>query len=101
MAKNEAAAAAPAKEPKAPKPPKEPKKINGHALTATITMGQNKEGVAYGPKNNPKKVGSASADRFALYKPGMPLQKALDAGITTGDLIFDSDPKRKFIVIND
>jgi hypothetical protein len=88
---------------KEPKPAKEKveRKVGGHALTAVITMGSNKEGIPYGPKNNPKRANSASADRFNLYKGGMTIEKTLAAGVTSGDILFDSDPKRKFIEITD
>lgn len=64
---------------------------------SVITMGKNKEGVQYGKDNNPKREGSDSAKRFALYKDGMTVRKALDAGITRGDLNWDA--KQKFIKI--
>jgi hypothetical protein len=93
----------PPKAAKEPKPPKEKveRKVGGHALTSVITLGTNKEGLPYGPKLNPKRAGSASADRFNLYKNGQTIEKALAAGLTTGDILFDSDPKRKFIEITD
>lgn len=98
-AKKEAAV----KEAKAPKAPKEVKEkvygANKHKASAVITLGKDKEGKDYGPKNNPKREGSASAVRFALYKNGMTIQKALDAGVSSGDINFDSDAKRGFITI--
>lgn len=88
MAKAAAAA------PKAEKAPKEPKvaaekKIAGHPVTAKIVFGKDKAGVEYGAKNNPKREGSRSHGAFGLYKSGMTLQKAVDAGVTVGDIRWD------------
>ena len=79
--------------PKAKKEPKAPK----YAPDAIITMGVDKESNKYGAKNNPKRATSKSAERFANYKDGMKVQKALDAGITTAD--FDNDIAKGFITI--
>lgn len=107
MAKAPATAAATAA-PAAEKPVKEkkepkPQLVRGHAMTATMAYGVDAEGKSYGPKNNPKRDGSASAARFALYKPGKNLaaQIGAEGGPTLDDLKFDSDPKRNWIVIND
>lgn len=45
---------------------------------------------------NPKRAGSKAAERFALYKNGMTVKQAKDAGITASDLSYDSasDEKR-------
>ena len=101
MAKAQAAAAAkPAAEAK-PVAEKKERVIGGHKLSAVITLGTDKEGVKFGPKNNPKREGSASAGRFANYRDGMTIEKALAAGLTSGDIVFDSDPKRGFITLTD
>jgi hypothetical protein len=104
MAKAPAKNEAPAAE-KAPKEKKEPKPqlVRGHAMSAIMSFGQDAEGKSFGPKNNPKREGSASAARFALYKPGKPLSAQLgqEGGPTLDDLKFDSDPKRNWIVITD
>lgn len=45
-------------------------------------------------KDNPKHEGKASYDRFELYergKKGMTVRQALDAGVTSSDLKWDSD----------
>lgn len=52
-----------------------------------ITLGQNAEGVAYGPDNNPKK--GKAADRFALYRDGMTIGEAKEAGLTSADFHWD------------
>ena len=44
---------------------------------------------------NPKRPGSASFDRFANYKKGMTVAQAIAAGVTRGDIDWDS--KRDFI----
>jgi hypothetical protein len=46
---------------------------------------------------NPKKLGSASYDRYARYVEGMTVSQALSAGITSGDLKWDEG--RGFITI--
>lgn len=46
---------------------------------------------------NPKKPGSASYERYAKYQPGMTVQEALNAGVTTGDIKWDSE--RGFITL--
>jgi hypothetical protein len=68
-----------------------------HSVESVITMGKDPEGKNYGPDNNPKRAGSAANTRFALYKSGMTIQQALDAGITRGDINWDS--KQGFINI--
>jgi hypothetical protein len=104
MAAKEAAKAADPKEAKAPKEPKPakvvgPKTIGGHQMSAVITFGQDAKGVDYGPKNNPKREGSKSFDRFACYKAGMTIEKALAAGVLAADITYDAG--HQFIVITD
>jgi hypothetical protein len=53
----------------------------GVELTAAVTL------LASG---NPKREGSKAADRFAGYVDGMSVQEALDAGLTTADLVYDA-----------
>lgn len=62
-----------------------------------ITLLADKDGNPYGPENNPKREGSASAARFALYQNGQSVEQALAAGLTRGD--FDNDTAKKFISI--
>jgi hypothetical protein len=89
-------------------------------LVETAEAAAPKEAAPRGPKDvaldaeitlvateNPKRVGSKAHERFALYQSGMTVKGALDAGITTPDLIYDSahgfitiagyDPKVKFL----
>ena len=40
-------------------------------------------------EDNPKRAGSASHDRFALYKDGMTIGEFLEQGGTTGDVYWD------------
>ena len=42
-------------------------------------------------KGNPKREGSDSHKIFGLYKKGMTVRQALDAGVRTGDLKWDKD----------
>jgi hypothetical protein len=46
---------------------------------------------------NPKKPGSASFDRFALYRVGMTVNEAIAAGVKREDVAWDSETKRGFI----
>lgn len=39
---------------------------------------------------NPKREGSKARERFAFYTNGMTVAEALDAGVTTPDLVYDS-----------
>ena len=39
---------------------------------------------------NPKREGSKAKERFAFYVDGMTQEQALDAGITTPDLVYDA-----------
>lgn len=83
---------------------KKPILVHGKTLDSILQFGADKEGKPFGPKNNPKREGSASAARFALYKPGKPLSFNIDkdknpGGPTLDDLRFDSDPKRGYITI--
>lgn len=41
-------------------------------------------------KENPKREGSGAYERFALYKTGMTVAKALEVGVTAADLAYDS-----------
>lgn len=75
-------------------PPKGPRNV---AQNATIKLGSDKEGKSYGPEHNPKKPGSATHGRFALYRDGMTISEAVAAGITSADL--DYDAKKGFIVV--
>lgn len=74
--------------------PRDPK----YANASIIKMGADKDGKPYGADNNPKKAGSASADRFAKYVDGMTCEQAREAGITNGDL--DNDVKKGLITIS-
>lgn len=46
---------------------------------------------------NPKRAGSKAYDRFQGYQDGMTVEQALEAGVTTPDLVYDS--KHGFISI--
>jgi len=48
-------------------------------------------------EKNPKREGTAAFDRFALYRNGMTVQAALAAGVTRGDLAYDTD--HEYIVV--
>lgn len=62
----------------------------GVPLTATISFGSDKDGKQYSAtEHNPKKEGSKTRARFALYMEGMTIEQALDARITTADLVYD------------
>lgn len=54
-----------------------------------IRLLSNAEGAKYGPENNPKRAGSASHDRFALYSDGMTIAAAVEKGVKTDDLAWD------------
>ena len=62
-----------------------------------ITMLADKDGKPFSAENNPKRAGSQSAERFALYVNGMSVDQAVAAGLTRGDLANDVD--KKFISI--
>jgi hypothetical protein len=85
MAKAEKKVAAPAVNTETPAEKKEaPAKSigpKGVELTATITL------LVSG---NPKRSGSKAHGRFESYKEGMTVKQALDAGVTTPDLIYDA-----------
>lgn len=78
----ETTAEAPAKKPAVPREPK-------YAPTSVIKLLADKEGKQYGPENNPKKVGSATATRFEKYFDGMTVEQAKEAGLY-GDLSYDA-----------
>ena len=86
--------------PKAKEKEKEPrvKTAGGHPYTARISFGTDKEGQKYGPKNNPKREGSATHGRFQLYKHNMTVEQAVAAGITAGDLSWDA--KQGYIIVS-
>lgn len=54
-----------------------------------IRLLSNAEGAKYGPENNPKRAGSASYDRFALYEDGMTIAAAVEKGVKTDDVAWD------------
>lgn len=76
---------------------KTPRKLSGHNPKSTIHFGADKEGKKYGASNNPKREGSASADRFNMYKEGMTIEQALTAGVKTTDILWDL--KKGFITV--
>lgn len=46
--------------------------------------------IATEEKKNPKRAGSKGAARFDLYKDGMTVAQAKEAGVTAADLAYDS-----------
>ena len=76
---------------------KKPKREPKYQPDAKITLLKDKEGATYGPDNNPKRAGTESANRFALYKNGMTVKDALDAGVRSADI--DWDVKHEFIKV--
>lgn len=88
MTEEAAAATEAAPEKKTHRPiPKEPK----FSETSIVKMKADKDGKPYGADNNPKKAGSASHTRFALYKDGATVKESLETGLTRGDLSYDKD----------
>lgn len=77
---------------KAP-PTRQPK----FAGSTVISLGTDKEGAKFGPSNNPKKAGSKSAERFALYEDGMTVDQAVEKGITRADI--DNDQAKGLITL--
>lgn len=68
----------------------EPKTRGPRGVAETAVISLKVEG-------NPKRAGSKAYDRFALYRDGMTVGEALNAGITTPDLVYDS--KHGFVAI--
>ena len=75
----------------ATKTAEKPKTIAGKPAGAKIAFGKDKDGKAYGKDNNPKRAGSKSAERFALYKAGQTLEDAVAAGCSPADIKWDLD----------
>ncbi len=75
-----------------------PKSRSKYGDDQKITLLKDAEGKKFGPKNNPKREGSKSHGRFAAYKDGMKVSKAIEAGVTKADL--DYDVTKGFIEIN-
>lgn len=72
----------------------------GHALTAKIRMGKDKDGKPFGVENNPKREGSKSHARFALYTDGMTIQSLRDAeGSMAADVAYDKN--KGYITVED
>jgi hypothetical protein len=46
---------------------------------------------------NPKRPGSAAYDRFALYRDGMTVKEAKEAGVSATDISYDSAPEHGYI----
>lgn len=66
-----------------------PRTSRGPRRTVSVKRTDPRRIVWVGP--NPKKQGSASYDRFALYREGMTVQEFLEAGGTTGDVKWDTE----------
>lgn len=66
------------------------RQIQGFSRNARIYFGEyeTEDGglTKYGPKNNPRREGSKVGDQFSKFKDGMTIQKALDSGLTSGDI---------------
>ena len=75
------AASKPAEAPKADAAEVKSRGIKGVALTAKIKVLAS---------SNPKREGSKARERFAFYKDGMTQEEALNAGVTTPDLVYDA-----------
>lgn len=59
---------------------------------AVIRFGTDKEGKPFHSQhNNPKKEGTGAHRKFSMYRDGMTVAQALDEGIPTGDLKYDSE----------
>lgn len=48
---------------------------------------------------NPKREGTASFDRFAMYKDGMTVKEAKEAGVKAADISYDAHPDRGYITL--
>lgn len=79
----------------APKEPKAERYNREHKIRLLL----NAEGVQYGPTNNPKRAGSASHDRFALYEDGMTIGASIEKGVKTEDIAWDV--RKGFIEISE
>jgi hypothetical protein len=56
---------------------------------AVISLNSDKEGNKYSAENNPKRPGSSSHGRFALYVDGMTVKEAIEAGLRRDDITWD------------
>lgn len=81
----------------APKPNKTPK--SAEAPARRVTAGTNDPRIITKIVPNPKRPGSASYDRFALYRDGMTVNEAIAAGVKREDIAWDSHPSRNFITL--
>ncbi len=90
---------------KGPAPAKEPKSGEAPARAPREKVQRAPRGALRDPRivisvrPNPKKPGSASYDRYELYRVGMTVDEAIAAGVKREDVAWDSDPKRGFIVL--
>lgn len=84
---------------KAPKEKKEPKPPR-YTAQSIVHLLSDADGKQYGPDHNPKRAGSASAERFARYRDGITVGELLDHEAQTkvfADL--DYDVSKGFIEI--
>lgn len=65
---------------------------------SVIHLGKDQNDKPYGEDNNPKRAGSAAHDRFKLYRDGMTVDQAIDAGVTRADINWDA--KQGFITVS-
>lgn len=88
------------KKPKVEKPKKEPQlDENGNPIPVERRSAFPKEHtICLKVDKNPKREGSAAHGRFALYVDGMTVGEALEAGVTSGDLQYDT--AKGFITID-
>jgi hypothetical protein len=83
--------------PAADKAPEAPALVAGFKRDAKITLLTDKDGKPYGKDHNPKRAGTKSAERFAVYKNGMTVDQALEGGLTSPDI--KNDVEKKFIKV--
>lgn len=58
---------------------------------ARVTLLADANGNPYGPKNNPKRAGTKTHARFALYANGLTVEELLAKGADFGDFKYDED----------
>lgn len=80
---------------KAPKKKSAPKvpSLGDLPLTTKLAYGTDADGKKYGPKNSPKRDGTAAAKVWAKYALPGTIQKQLDAGVKRSAILWDLDKK--------
>jgi hypothetical protein len=82
--------------PRAARPPTTPRVVGERTATASAL---DPAWVVLTAATNPKKPGSATWGRYRHWVPGRTLAECMRLGLTRADVIWDTDPSRRFVTL--